>query len=87
MAADDLSPVSLPPVVPAGDTPRNSGRRNPDKDHKNERNDRKHKTDPGPESAEKAETPDPRTGKSREKKPPSREVDFERPEHEFDGFA
>jgi hypothetical protein len=82
MAADDLSPVSLPAVAPAGDAPPRDSRR-----RSSEKNDKKDKNDLDPENARKAEKSERRSGKPRDNKPPAPEADFERTEHEFDGFA
>ncbi len=61
MAADDLSPVGLPPVAPAGDAPpRDSRRGRQDKDQ-NRDSDKKESNGPGPEKAQKSEKPDRRS--------------------------
>lgn len=81
--ADDISPVNLPPIASTSDAP-------PQDSHggSTERNKNKKKRDEskGETSGEPNRTRGPQP-KTREKKSPSSDIDFERTEHEFDSFA
>jgi hypothetical protein len=81
--ADDISPVSLPPLASTGDAP-------PDDSHggSNDRNKKNKNTDkPKDESSEQNKSTGSPQPEASEKKPPSSDVDFERSEHELDSFA
>jgi hypothetical protein len=81
--ADDISPVNLPPMASIGDAPlHDSGRGNNDRNKKNKNADKPKDESAGQNSDSGSQPP-----KGREKKSPSSEVDFERPEHELDRFA
>ena len=80
--AEDISSVSLPPIVSTGDaSPRDSGRGSTDRNKKNKNAD-KSKDENGEQIDHSASRP-----KTREKKAPSANVDFERTKHELDSFA
>jgi len=81
--ADDISPVNLPPIASTGDAPPHDSRHgSTDRNKKNKKAD-----EPEDESAgQNNNTPGPQS-KARGKKSPSRDVDFERTEHELDSFA
>jgi hypothetical protein len=81
MAADDLSPVNLPPVAPSSDAPPHDSRPGNDKRQGRDKNKDKQKESP---RDQKHPTPPP---KNSEKQPPSSDIDFERAEHELDRFA
>jgi len=81
--ADDISPVNLPPIASTGDAP-------PHDSHSgsNDRNKKNKNTDkPKDESSEEIKDIGNPQSESREKKPPSSDVDFEHTEHELDSFA
>jgi hypothetical protein len=81
--ADSISPVNLPPIAPAGDAPRQDSRGGSAGRNK------KNKSPGGPKDEnpeENNDTADPQS-KAREKKSPSSDIDFERTDHKFDGFA
>jgi hypothetical protein len=81
--ADDISPVNLPPIASTGDAPpRDSGRGSNDRNKKNKQPDEPKTESAGRNKDTGNEQPD-----TREKKSPSRDVEFERIEHELDSFA
>ena len=81
--ADDISPMSLPPIASTGDAPpHDSGRGSSDRNKK-----KKNSDEAKDESAEQNKGTGSRQPEAREKKPPSSDVDFEHTEHELDSFA
>lgn len=81
--ADDISPVNLPPIASTGDAPpRDSHRGRAERNRKNKNSD---------SSSDQSAAQNKKTGssepKTREKKSPASDVDFERTEHELDRFA
>lgn len=81
--ADDISPVNLPPIASTSDAPpRDSRRGSGDGSRKNKNPDKAKDESTGQNSDTASPQPN-----AREKKPPSRDVDFERTEHELDSFA
>jgi hypothetical protein len=83
MAADNLSPVNLPPVAPTSDAPPHDSRAGNDKRKDRDKNKNKDKQKESPRDQEHR-TPSPRNN---EKQLPSSDIDFERAEHELDRFA
>jgi hypothetical protein len=81
--ADDISPVTLPPIASTGDAPPHDSRRGSNDRNKKNKNPEKPKDD----SAEQNSDSGSQKPKGRENKSPSSDVDFERTEHELDRFA
>ena len=81
--ADHISPVNLPSIASTGDAPPHDSRRgSTDRNKKNKNPDEPKDESTGQRNDSASPQP-----KGREKKPASRDVDFERTEHELDSFA